>query len=465
MKAADRGHENSLNVLIDAGADVNVRDSYGSTSLMIAANRGHENNLKVLIHAGANVNVTDSNGLSFLMKAADRGHENSLKVLIHAGADVNAVDNVDRSALMLTASASANKAEMVQTLIDAGAYMNLTSHYSGRNHVTYIYIYIYIYSYLGSQKIADVLTEAGAIANPVSWVDSAALLNAAYYGNERCVNLLLDAGANVNVSNKDGVKALMNATCKATAKEWRSRKCTYNASEKHVVVDLLIKAGADVNATLKGGGNAVRNAVMFGHNKSLQLLINAGANVNNIGKNNTALILALITNYRKDMISETVKILLKAGAHVNKVNHIGYDATKSAKLHESSSKWIEILQLLLAAGESADMNVEEIFKCPDFEKGLKHLCRDAIRKHLLELDQNINLFQRIPKLGLPCLLTKYLLYNMSLNTESEVDHSREINEKSKLSVCDAPPVVCLISVMCSLCLLTLFVRYAMEFLG
>ena len=168
------------------------------------------------------------------------------------------------------------------------------------------------------------------------------------------------------------------------------------------------------------------NAVLNCYNKSLQLLINAGADVNNLKNNDTALIVAAGLSYAKDTKCETVKILLKSGVHVNKVNDFGCNATTSAKRNISSGEGGEILQLLFATGEATDMKVEEIFKCPDFEKGLKHLCREAIREHLLELDENINLFQKIPKLGLPSLLVKYLLYNMSLDTpEYEVDQTTE----------------------------------------
>ena len=70
---------------------------------------------------------------------------------------------------------------------------------------------------------------------------------------------------------------------------------------------------------------------------------------------------------------------------------------------------------LFAAGEITDEKVEDIFGLSKADTGLKHFCREAIRKHLLGIDENINLFQRIPKLGLPSLLVNYLLYYASLD--------------------------------------------------
>ena len=50
---------------------------------------------------------------------------------------------------------------------------------------------------------------------------------------------------------------------------------------------------------------------------------------------------------------------------------------------------------------------------------LKHLCRETIRKHLLQLDPHENLFHRVPRLGLPALLQRYLLYNQTLDDDDQ----------------------------------------------
>ena len=54
---------------------------------------------------------------------------------------------------------------------------------------------------------------------------------------------------------------------------------------------------------------------------------------------------------------------------------------------------------------SADLMLEQPF--------LKHLSRMAIRNNIVKLRPHQNLFETIPKLGLPSLLTKYLLFNIS----------------------------------------------------
>ena len=57
------------------------------------------------------------------------------------------------------------------------------------------------------------------------------------------------------------------------------------------------------------------------------------------------------------------------------------------------------------------------------ELTLHNLCRESIRKHLQNVDPYGNLFCRIPRLGLPSLLVKYLLYNLSLDDDDNNCHS------------------------------------------
>ena len=76
------------------------------------------------------------------------------------------------------------------------------------------------------------------------------------------------------------------------------------------------------------------------------------------------------------------------------------------------------IKLFYAAGETINgtkVQVPDCLKSPEFS--LKHLCRETIRKHLLDIDPHQHLFGRIPKLRLPSSLTAYLLYNVSLDDD------------------------------------------------
>ena len=77
--------------------------------------------------------------------------------------------------------------------------------------------------------------------------------------------------------------------------------------------------------------------------------------------------------------------------------------------------------LLYAAGETLDdTSVQwgnKYLRHKDLRLNLKQSCREAIRKRLLEVDRHSNLFGRIPRIGLPSVLCRFLLYDQSLHIE------------------------------------------------
>ena len=87
--------------LINAGAKVNARDKDGETPLINAAEVNNVEALKALIEAGAKVNAANSDGETPLMKAAESGLVHNVHALIMAGADVNARNKEGKTALML----------------------------------------------------------------------------------------------------------------------------------------------------------------------------------------------------------------------------------------------------------------------------------------------------------------------------------------------------------------------------
>lgn len=68
-RAADLCPAETVQLLIQHGADVNARGYQGGTPLMYAANGGRLDNVRVLIAAGAGVNVRDDAGKTAIMWA------------------------------------------------------------------------------------------------------------------------------------------------------------------------------------------------------------------------------------------------------------------------------------------------------------------------------------------------------------------------------------------------------------
>ena len=87
-RAAKQGEESSLRSQIATGADVDARDRFGQSALMLAALGGHLAAVQLLIAAGANLNITAKFGLSALMLAVVNGHQAVARVLASAGADL-----------------------------------------------------------------------------------------------------------------------------------------------------------------------------------------------------------------------------------------------------------------------------------------------------------------------------------------------------------------------------------------
>ena len=91
-----------MNALIKAGAkNINAMSYGGYTALMLAAGFGHTETVNALLKAGANANIRKKydDGITALMWAALNGHTETVNALIEAGAD-DLTDNNGKTALM-----------------------------------------------------------------------------------------------------------------------------------------------------------------------------------------------------------------------------------------------------------------------------------------------------------------------------------------------------------------------------
>jgi ankyrin repeat protein len=106
--------------IINVGAKVNLKDNFGNTALMRAATTNNLEAVKTLIDAGAEVDARDKRGLTPLMAAASEGNVNVVRALILAGADINATDDAHLNVL---AHAQENdRAAVIRLLKSKGAF-------------------------------------------------------------------------------------------------------------------------------------------------------------------------------------------------------------------------------------------------------------------------------------------------------------------------------------------------------
>ena len=186
----------------------------------------------------------------------------------------------------------------------------------------------------------------------------------------------------------------------------------------------LLDAGADVNEPGPYGGTALIGAVCDGNTDSMKVLIKAGADVNaTMCYRGETLCYGVTALHHSNFLTRNIlaiKLLLLAGAKVNMVYSKGGNALDCC-VYNPADKSEEQIKPLVAAGEKiqSDEVLKAVQDCglmePPQEPNLMSITRCVIREHLLELDPHLNLFARVPRLGLPSVLARFLLYDETLD--------------------------------------------------
>lgn len=122
MNINDASRHKDTDTLKDAfgnGTDVNTRDKYFKTPLMVAAMSGKIDVVKFLVENGADINATDNFKWSPIHFACHAGMRDIVEFLLDRGADLEARTMSQATPLMRAIESS--KPEVVQFLIDRGA--------------------------------------------------------------------------------------------------------------------------------------------------------------------------------------------------------------------------------------------------------------------------------------------------------------------------------------------------------
>ena len=123
--AEKNGHVEIVKLLLDHGAEVDVKDNdNGMTPLIYASLRGDESVVKLLLENGANINIKDNTGNTALMRTASSSafrHIYVAELLLKNGADITGKDNGGNTALdiALRMQVHSQNTEMVQLLYAA----------------------------------------------------------------------------------------------------------------------------------------------------------------------------------------------------------------------------------------------------------------------------------------------------------------------------------------------------------
>ncbi|KAK1751493.1 hypothetical protein QBC47DRAFT_82279 [Echria macrotheca] len=270
--AALHGAINCLRELISARANVNrpiATGIYGS-SLAAAAAGGHLQCVLDSIEAGAEVNYEIQTGQygSALIAAACAGKANCVHTLLSKGADVHKSYTFGKIGSALEAAVYGGDHECITAIIRTGTDVNqqlVVGEYGSA-----------LGAAAGLRRLAalETLIEAGANINLLHESESAKygspLVAAAGKGADKCVRALVRAGAEVDLEVEVG---RFGTALVATANVWpASTVCT----------QILIEAGADVNRNIKSRpatyfGTALIAAAYLGRVRCAGYLLENGA--------------------------------------------------------------------------------------------------------------------------------------------------------------------------------------------
>ena len=124
MKASFAGHTKTLDALSkfkNPTADVNAKNCSEETAVMLAAQKGHYDTMEKLVELKAEINVIDAKKSTALMKAAQSGHKKIVEfLLLQNNKLIEVFDEVNMSPVMMAAQGGHTElVELLQNLAEA----------------------------------------------------------------------------------------------------------------------------------------------------------------------------------------------------------------------------------------------------------------------------------------------------------------------------------------------------------
>jgi len=203
-QAIKAGNREAVHAAIAAGFNVNTKDHLGRTLLMFAAECGQVDIVNILIAAGAKLDLRDQlhvdsgGGRSALHRAVANHHAEIVRNLLSAGAKVDVVDKSKETPLVY--AVGEEDVEIAELLLKAGANPNgsekVPTPLSGATA-------------LGDLRTVKLLLQHGANPNHPADARSPVLQGVLPWGYVEICRELIAAGANVNAKDtEDGRTAL-----------------------------------------------------------------------------------------------------------------------------------------------------------------------------------------------------------------------------------------------------------------
>ncbi|MHC5062568.1 MAG: ankyrin repeat domain-containing protein [Planctomycetota bacterium] len=361
-----------------------------------AAESGQLAAVRSALAAGAAVSQAQGDGMTALHWAAERGDLDMLQLLLGSGADVEAGTRIGAYRPLHLAS-RAGRGEAVLILLNAGADVAAASTVGGSRALHFA-------ADAGDARVVLALLEHGAEvdAREEVWAQTA-LMFAAANNNGEAIRLLLDAGANLAATSK----VLDIPRRQAADRAARTRRAEVL---KRLRADQPARSGegptpAEVQTALRaarteppakpaeeeenlnfeevrpatfaqlvgaqGGLSALHHAAREGHLESVALLLEAGADIDQVtgGDASSPMLLAAINGH-----FDLVLVLLAAGADPNLASQAGttplyavlnthwapkarYPQQRAYEQQEAD--YIQVMERLLEAGAAVNLRLKK----------------------------------------------------------------------------------------------------------
>jgi len=123
--AAREGDFDIVKQLVQAGADVDIKDANERTAVEYAAHQNHKPIVAFLISKKATITGANKWGITPFTSAAYAGHSDIVKLFLDNGLRINSRDRNGHT--MLTAAASGGRKDLAVLLIELGADLNATT--------------------------------------------------------------------------------------------------------------------------------------------------------------------------------------------------------------------------------------------------------------------------------------------------------------------------------------------------
>ena len=232
-----------------------------------------------------------------------------------------------------------NNIDIIKTLLDYGFKNNNLIDISDYHDQTPLMVA----SYLGLDKIIQLLLERGASIDNLNNKNATSLMAASQFGHLKSVQVLLEYNANVLITNFRS-NALIDAS--------KGGHCDIVKELIHHVIKKNDISLADfINSSNKVGSTSLHYSCMGGYVDIVRILLENGANINQKTNRNTAQVNALMGACQAGKV-EVVKMLLQYSILLDDTDVNGNTALKYA----SHAGHVAVVEELLKAAMNINNN-------------------------------------------------------------------------------------------------------------